>query len=62
MHISSNPAEHLAKQWKLPASPGKPVPTKEFYIPRDSASFSEYYDDIQENLKSLAGMDDLLAG
>ena len=55
-------AKLLAKQWKLPEAPGKPVPTKDFYIPEESVSFSEYYDDIQEKLKSLAGMDELLAG
>ncbi len=38
------------------------MPIKMFTIPRDSTAFGEYYDHIQDGLKTLAGMDELMAG
>ena len=38
------------------------MPVRVFRIHRDSTSFGEYYDHIQEGLRTLAGMDELMAG
>ena len=38
------------------------VALREFCVLSGSPSFTEYYDQSQEYIKSLAGMDELLAG
>ena len=52
----------FARQWQRPDFPGKSVLTRQFQIPDESSAFAQYYDDIQENLRLLAGMDEFLAG
>lgn len=50
------------KQWKKPANEGEEVPRRVFHILRSSPTFETYYDEVQESLKSMAGMDELLQG
>ena len=52
----------LVNQWKRPAGKDKEVEHKTFRIPQNSTIFKEYYNNIQDSLKKLAGMDDFLTG
>ena len=52
----------FVKQWKRPTGQDKEAEIKIFKLPEKSTIFKEYYNDIQESLKSLAGMDDFLSG
>lgn len=55
-------AKLLARQWRKPDEPGCELSPKVFHISSTSSTFSQYYDEIQELLKSMAGMDQLLPG
>ena len=55
-------AKLLADQWKSCPSTQTSLPVKIFRIARDSTAFGEYYDHVQEGLRTLAGMDELMAG
>ena len=61
-YICSYLAKLLADQWKPCISARTTVPVRVFRIPSGSTSFGEYYDHIQEGLRTLAGMDELMAG
>lgn len=50
----------LCKQW-VPGKAKNPKP-KVLTIKKDSAVFMEYFDQVQEQLETLASMDDLLSG
>ena len=52
----------LQKQWKPVQHMGETLPPRVFTVPRNSATFGNYYDEIQEILKCIAGMDELLQG
>lgn len=41
---------------------GEELPPKVYTIPKASTVFKTYYDEVQELLKSFAGMDELLPG
>lgn len=45
-----------------PNGPGQELSPRVFHIASDSTTFSEYYDEVQEWLKLMAGMDQLLPG
>lgn len=51
----------LAAHWKK-TKPNTEIPPTLFKIAKESPAFSGYYDRVQENLQSIAGMDELLAG
>ena len=53
-------ANLLARQWRKPDKPGRELSPNVFSISSTSTTFSEYYDEIQELLKSMARMDQLL--
>ena len=55
-------AKLLGTQWRKPDEPGQELPPREFKISSTSKTFSQYYDEVQERLKSMAGMDELLSG
>ena len=55
-------AQLLARQWRKPDEPGREISPRVFRISSSSSTFSQYYDEIQELLKSMAGMDQLLPG
>jgi len=55
-------ASLLARQWRKPDEPGQELSPRVFRISSTSTTFSQYYDEIQEQLKSIAGMDQLLPG
>ena len=52
--------DHLSKQW-MPGKAKNPEP-RVFTIQQNSAAFSKKFDAIQEQLETLASMDDLLSG
>ena len=60
--LYSYTAKLFSKQWRQPDSSGQKLPTLEFHIPEESTAFADYYDRIQDNLESLAGMDEFIAG
>lgn len=52
----------FAKQWRKP-EPRKPeLKPQEFLLSKNSNGFKKFYDEIQDNLEMLSGMDELLAG
>ena len=55
-------ASLLARQWRKPDEPCQEVSPRVFQISSTSTIFSEYYDKVQERLKSMAGMAELLPG
>ena len=55
-------ANLLARQWRKPDEAGREVPPRVFQISNTSTTFSQYYDEVQEWLKSMAGMDQMLPG
>ena len=59
---SSFVANLYAKQWRKPVNQGEELPPKVFHIRPNSPTFGEYYDGVQELLKAMAGMDELLQG
>ncbi len=52
----------LARQWRKPNKPCEELSPRVFRISSDSSTFGNYYDEVQELLKSMAGMDELLPG
>ena len=52
----------LINQWKRPAGQDNEMEHKIFRLPQNSTIFKEYYNNIQDSLKKLAGMDDFLTG
>ena len=56
-------AENLyAKQWRKPVKRGEELQPKIFHIVPNSPTFGKYYDEVQESLSSMAGLDELLQG
>ena len=55
-------ANLYAKQWRKPENRSEELPPRVFHIQANSGIFSEYYDEVQELLKSMAGMDEFLQG
>ena len=51
-----------AKQWRKPAKQGEELPPRVFHITPGSHTFGKYYDEVQELLKAMAGLDELLQG
>ena len=56
------PENLLAQQWRAADEPGQEVPTRVFYISPNSVTFNPYYNGVQDAMKAMAGMDDLLEG
>ena len=54
-------ANLLAMQWRKPSSPHHQL-SPVVYHAATSSTFSTYYDEVQDWLQSLAGMDELLTG
>ncbi len=61
-HVQPSSAKLLARQWRKPDVTGEEIMPREFHLCQDSATFRNYYDDVQQQLKSMAGMDEFLAG
>ena len=62
IHACMHVAKLLADQWKSCTSTHTLLPVRTFRIARDSTAFGEYYDHVQEGLRMLAGIDELMAG
>ena len=45
-----------------PSGQGTEIAPKVFKIAEDSTVFQEYYDELQDLMKSIAGMDEFLKG
>ena len=63
MHHNSScvhTANLYAKQWRKPENRSEELPPRVFHIQPNSGIFGEYYDEVQELLKSMAGMDEFL--
>lgn len=56
------PADLYSKQWKEPSSEEKYIQPRIFHIMASSPTFGNYYDEVQDLLKSLAGFDEFLQG
>ena len=53
----------LHKQWKPSTNVmGNVVKSRVFTIKKDSQTFTDYFDQVQEQLEIIASMDDLLSG
>ena len=52
----------MARQWRMPDHPGQELVPRVFHIPANSTTFGDYYNEVQELLKAMAGMDELLPG
>ena len=52
----------FVNQWRRPSGQDKEVKHKIFKLPQNSTIFKDYYNDIQDSFKSLAGIDDFLTG
>ena len=52
----------LAKQWRSAENPGQSISARCFHVPHTSATFNAYYNGVQDSLKAIAGMDELLEG
>ena len=52
----------MAQQWRDPAKRGGELNPRVFHIPSESKIFGNYYDEVQDSLKAMAGMDELLPG
>ena len=52
----------LSNQWKKTRKNGEELLRRVFTIPSDSTIFQQYYDEVQELLQLLAGMDELISG
>ena len=53
-----------ANQWRKPDIQEEDLylPPREFHILSSSPTFEGYYDEVQDLLKAMAGMDELLQG
>ena len=47
---------------KIHVGKSEELPPRVFHIQPNSGTFGEYYDEVQELLKSMAGMDEFLQG
>lgn len=54
--------EHLSKQWKSSKKTGDVIKPQTFIIDQESEIFSAKFNQIQEDLETLASMDELLSG
>ena len=61
MLILPNVAILLAHQWRH-AQADTEVSPRIFRLSSKSSTFSDFYDKVQDDLKSISGMDELLAG
>ena len=52
----------LAKQWRAADGPELEVPSRVFYVSPTSVTFNQYYNGVQDAMKAMAGMDELLEG
>ena len=53
----------LAKQWRKPEPLRKPeLEPRKFNLLKTSIAFKKFYDEVQDKLEMLYGMDELLAG
>ena len=55
-------AELFAKHWRQPCGESKEIEPRVFLIKERSPAFGSYYDEIQDMLKAMAGLDDFLQG
>ena len=51
----------MAEQWKQPEQ-DKEIPPHVFELSSDSTEFPKYYDEIQDTLKAIAGIDEVMSG
>lgn len=61
LHNCVHAASIFAKERRKP-QPRKELATKKLNLNPQSHAFEEYYDEVQEHLKVLSGMDELMAG
>ena len=61
-HILSPSDTLLANHWRAAGGPGQVVPARAIYVSPNLVTFNAYYNGVQDSMKALAGMDELLEG
>ncbi len=52
----------LATQWRRAKELGQELEQRVFYLPTGTSTFKQYYDETQQSLKTLSGMDPFVEG
>ena len=52
----------LARQYSRPQQKGASLPNRVFQLKPPYEGFHEYYDEVQDYLEKIAGMDEMISG